>query len=289
LDALPFRHGMASLWAGKTLYDLYVEAATPWEWQPKLQQIANDLGLALFSSPFDISAVEFLESMEVPAYKIASFELIDLPLLRRVATTGKPVILSTGMATLAEIDEAVRTLRNAGNEKIALLKCVSAYPAAPEDMNLATIPHMADLFQCPVGLSDHSLSLAVPIGATVLGSCIIEKHLTLSRSNPTPDAGFSLEPAEFTAMIQEVRTTEQIIGRSHYGPAKSEEESLSFRRSLYITKNLRAGDRLHSSNYRAIRPGGGLAPKYLETVLGKKIKKNVVKGTPLSWDILLDD
>jgi N-acetylneuraminate synthase len=284
-----FMHGDSSLWAHKSLYDLYVEAATPWEWQPKLKKIANTLGLDLFSSPFDVSAVDFLKTMDVPAYKIASFELIDLPLLRHVAATGKPIILSTGMATIAEIDEAVQILRECGTKEIALLKCVSAYPAAPKDMNLATLPHMADMFQCPVGLSDHSLSLAVPISAAVLGGCIIEKHLTLSRKSPTPDAGFSLEPEEFTAMVKEVRIARQSVGRVKYSAAQAEKESLSFRRSLYITMDLRAGDCLDQSNCRSIRPGGGLEPKHLDLVLGKRIKQNVKTGTPLTWDLLFND
>jgi len=288
-DAQQFRHGSSSLWAHKTLYDLYVEAATPWEWQPKLKDIATALGLDLFSSPFDASAVDFLESMAVPAYKIASFEIIDIPLLKHVAATGKPVIVSTGMATIAEIDEAVQALRTGGANNIALLKCVSAYPAAPEDMNLATITHMGDMFQCPVGLSDHSLSLAVPISAVALGGCIIEKHLTLSRNRSTPDARFSLEPEEFAAMVREVRIVENAIGYIHYGVTTTELESLGFRRSLYVTKDLQAGDRLENSNCRSIRPGGGLLPKYLDLVLGKKIKRGIQAGTPLSWDMLLMD
>lgn len=284
-----FRHRTSSLWANKTLYDLYVEAATPWEWQPKLQQIATRLGLTLFSSPFDVSSVDFLETLNMPAYKIASFELVDIPLLKRVATTAKPVILSTGMATVAEIDEAVRTLRNHGTGEIALLKCVSAYPASADEMNLATLPHMAELFCCPVGLSDHSLNLAVPISAVVLGGCIIEKHLTLSRTLPTPDAGFSLEPAEFAIMVKEVRTTEKAIGKVTYGPGASEGESVGFRRSLYITKDLRAGERLNHSNCRSIRPGGGLPPSNLEFVLGTSVQRDVSAGTPLSWSLLLDE
>lgn len=288
-DAQQFRHGSSSLWAHKPLYDLYVEAATPWEWQPKLKDIATDLGLDLFSSPFDASAVDFLESMAAPAYKIASFEIIDIPLLKHVAATGKPVILSTGMATIAEIDEAVQALRTGGANNIALLKCVSAYPAAPEDMNLATIPHMGDMFQCPVGLSDHSLSLAVPISAVVLGGCIIEKHLTLSRKNCTPDARFSLEPKEFAQMVREVRTAQQCPGGVRYGATHAEEESLSFRRSLYITKDMRAGDSLNQSNCRSIRPGGGIAPRYLALVLGKKINCGVQSGTPLTWELLFHE
>lgn len=284
-----FCHRKTSLWAHKTLHELYLEAATPWEWHPKLQHIAHGLGVTLFSSPFDATAVEFLESMNVPAYKIASFELIDIPLLRRVAATGKPVILSTGMATVAEIDEAVRTLRNSGTGEIALLKCLSAYPASADEMNLATLPHMAQLFRCPVGISDHSLNLATPVAATALGGSIIEKHLTLSRTTPTPDAWFSLEPDEFTAMVREVRTTEKAIGDVVYGPCASEEESIGFRRSLYITRDIQAGDRLDPSNCRSIRPGGGISPKYLDRVLGKKINRTLQRGTPLSWEMLLND
>ena len=288
-QAPSFRHRKTSLWAHRTLHELYLEAATPWEWHPKLQHIAHGLGMTLFSSPFDATAVDFLESMNVPAYKIASFELIDIPLLRRVATTGKPVILSTGMATVAEIDEAVRTLRYSGTGDIALLKCVSAYPASAEEMNLATLPHMAQLFRCPVGISDHSLNLAIPVAATALGGSIIEKHLTLSRTTPTPDAGFSLEPDDFAAMVREVRSTEKAIGDVVYGPGASEEESIGFRRSLYITRDLIAGERLDQSNCRSIRPGGGLPPANLAVVLGKRINRDVSAGTPLCWSLLLDE
>ena len=213
-----FHIGKGTIWEGRTLYDLYQEAYMPWEWQPKLKEIADDLGLDLFSSPFDHTAVDFLEKMAVPAYKIASFELVDLPLIRRVARTGKPIIMSTGMATLAEIDEAVRTAREAGAAQIALLKCTSAYPAPPEEMNLRTIPHLSQAFNLPVGLSDHTLGIAVAVAAVTLGACIVEKHFTLSRSIPGPDSAFSLEPHEFKAMAEAVRLAEKACGRCPMGP-----------------------------------------------------------------------
>lgn len=281
-----FRIGKGTIWEGRTLYDLYKEAYTPWEWQPKLKEIADDLGLVLFSSPFDHTAVEFLEGMGVPVYKIASFELVDLPLIRRVAQTGKPIIMSTGMATLAEIDAAVQTARKAGATQIALLKCISAYPASPEEMNLRVIPHLSEAFQVPAGLSDHSLGIAVPVAAAALGACIVEKHFTLSRSIPGPDSSFSLEPQEFKAMVEAIRIAEKAIGEVTYAVTESEKASRVFRRSLFVVQDMKAGDIFSEKNIRSIRPGFGLPPKYYDTLLGKQVKKDVQKGTPVCWDLM---
>jgi pseudaminic acid synthase len=281
-----FRIGKGTIWEGKNLYQLYREAYTPWEWQPKLKAIANDLGMDLFSTPFDFTAVDFLEDMGVPAYKIASFELVDLPLIKRVAQTGKPIIMSTGMATLAEIDEAVQTAREAGATQIALLKCTSAYPAPPDEMNLRTIPHMAEAFGVPVGLSDHTLGIAVPVAAVALGACIIEKHFTLSRNIPGPDSAFSLEPHELKAMVEAVRTAEKAIGRVSYDVTDREKASRVFRRSLFVVKDMKAGDTFTAENLRSIRPGYGLPPKYYDIVLGKKVTRSIKRGTPMSWDLV---
>ena len=282
-----FRIGKGTIWEGKNLYQLYKEAYTPWEWQPKLNVVANELGLDLFSTPFDFTAVDFLEKMGVPAYKIASFELVDLPLIRQVAQTGKPIIMSTGMATLAEIDEAIRAARDAGAIRIALLKCNSAYPAPPEEMNLKTIPHMAEAFNLPVGLSDHSLRIAAPVVAVTLGACIIEKHFTLSRATPGPDSFFSLEPSEFKEMVDTIRTTEKALGKVHYKVSKSEKASRIFRRSLFVVKDIKAGETLSDDNIRSIRPGYGLPPKYIDVFLGKKAKENLKRGTPLRWEAII--
>lgn len=281
-----FRIGKGTIWAGRTLHDLYQEAYTPWEWQPKLKEIADDLGLDLFSSPFDHSAVDFLEKMEVPAYKIASFELVDLPLIRRVARTGKPLIMSTGMAALAEIDEAVHTAREAGATQIGLLKCTSAYPAPPEEMNLRTIPHLSEAFQVPVGLSDHTLGIAIPVAAVALGACMVEKHFTLSRSIPGPDSSFSLEPHEFKTMVEAIRTAEKSFGSVSYTATEQEAASRVFRRSLFVVQDMKAGDIFSEINVRSIRPGFGLPPKYYHTLLGKPVKKDVKKGTPVRWDLI---
>jgi pseudaminic acid synthase len=281
-----FQIEKGSLWAGRTLYELYKEAFTPWEWQPKLMKIANDLGLPLFSSPFDFSSVDFLEKIDVPAYKIASFELVDLPLIKRAAATGKPVILSTGMASIAEIEEAVSATRQAGATEIALLKCTSGYPASPKEMNLRTIPHLAATFGAPVGLSDHSLGISIPVAAVSLGAAIIEKHLTLSRADRGPDSAFSLEPAEFKAMMEAVRTAEQALGGIHYGSSEDESANLRFRRSLFITKDVSAGTELSAENVRSIRPAMGLPPRHYDQVLGRTVVRDVEMGTPLSWDLI---
>jgi len=275
-----------TIWEGRNLYDLYQEAFTPWDWQPKLKVIADDLGLDLFSTPFDHSAVDFLERMQVPAYKIASFELVDLPLIQRVARTGKPLIMSTGMATLAEIDEAVRAARGAGARQIALLKCTSAYPAAPAEMQLRTIPHLAAAFGLPVGLSDHTLGIAVPVAAVALGACLVEKHLTLSRSRPGPDSAFSLEPGEFKEMVAAIRVAEAALGEVRYDLTEQETASRVFRRSLFVVVDMKAGETFTPENVRSIRPGHGLAPKYLPAVLGQKAAVDIKRGTPLSFRLV---
>lgn len=283
----PQFHVTGGLWAGRTLYDLYQEAYTPWEWQPELKRVAGELGLTLFSSPFDASAVDFLEEMEVPAYKIASFEIVDLPLLRRVARTAKPVIVSTGMATLGEIDEAVRTLREAGASEIVLLKCTSAYPAPPEEMNLRAIPQLAEAFGVPVGLSDHSMETAVAVAAVSLGACFIEKHFTLSRAAKGPDSAFSLEPHEFKAMVEAVRTAEKALGSASHGVNERESQNRLFRRSLFVVKDVGAGEPFTDENLRSIRPGHGLHTRYLDQILGRRSKQDIKRGTPLSWNLVL--
>ena len=281
-----FRVGGGTLWDGRHLYDLYSEAYTPWEWQPKLKEIADDLGLDLFSTPFDHTAVEFLEEMELPAYKIASFEVVDLPLIRRIARTGKAVIMSTGMATLSEIHEAVRAFQEAGGEQLALLKCTSAYPARPADMNLRTIPHLAEVFNLPVGISDHTLGIAVPVAAVALGACIVEKHFTLSRQIPGPDSAFSLEPHEFKEMGKTIRTTEQALGQVHYGVSPDEAKSHVFRRSLFVVADIRAGETFTDHNVRSIRPGHGLHTRHLDQVLGCSATRDIARGTPLVWEMI---
>ncbi len=273
-------------WEGRTLHDLYLEACTPWDWQPRLKEIADELGLQLFSTAYDDAAVDFLQGMGVPAFKIASFEVVDLPLLRKAALTGKPIIVSTGMATLAEIDEAVRTIREAGGSQVALLKCTSAYPAPPEEMNLRTIPHLADGFELPVGLSDHSLDLAVPVAAVALGACIIEKHLTMSRAAGGPDSVFSLEPHEFRAMVQAVRSTEKALGAVHYGVSAGEATSRAYRRSLFVIEDIRAEEVFTLRNVRSIRPACGLHTRYLGDIIGRQATRDIQRGTPLSWDLI---
>lgn len=285
-DAEYFQVRGGTLWDGRTLHDLYEEAYTPWDWQPRLKAVADDLGLDLFSTAFDASAVDFLEDMGVPVHKIASFEIVDLPLIEKMARTGKPLIISTGMASLAEIDEAVVTARRAGATQLALLKCTSAYPAPPEEMHLRTIPHMAQAFQTPVGLSDHTLGIAVPTAAVALGACIIEKHFTLSRSIPGPDSAFSLEPHEFKEMVASVRTAEKALGQVHYGLNTHEEMSRVFRRSLFVVQDMKAGERFTLDNVRSIRPGYGLHTRYLETILGSVANRDIERGTPLSWGLL---
>lgn len=285
-DAPLFRHGKGSLWEGKTLYDLYGEAYTPWEWQPKLQAEAGRLGLDCFSSPFDPTAVEFLRRMDVPAYKIASFELVDLPLIRKAAATGKPVILSTGMATLEEIEEGVAAARQAGSGGVALLKCTSAYPAPPEELNLRAIPELARRFTAPVGLSDHTTGIVAPVVAVSLGASIVEKHLTISRAAGGPDSAFSLEPHEFRELVDAVRAAERSLGEARFEPTPLEAESRRFRRSLFVVKPVRRGEPFTEDNVRSIRPAGGLAPKHLDQVVGKRAARDLEPGTPLAWDLV---
>jgi pseudaminic acid synthase len=285
-DAADFRIGGGTLWEGRTLYDLYGEACTPWEWHPQLLELATSLGMACFSSPFDASAVEFLEGLGVPAYKIASFELVDLPLIRQVARTGKPMIMSTGMASVDEIAEAVDVARSAGARELVLLACSSAYPSPPEAINLRRIPDLTDRFAVVSGLSDHTLGIAVPIASVAMGACVIEKHFCLSRSEPGPDSSFSLEPGEFRAMVEAVRTAEQALGRAEYGASAAEQASQVFRRSLFVVKDVKAGQRFTPDSVRSIRPGNGLHTRHLEAVLGKQAARDIRRGTPLSWDLV---
>ena len=281
-----FRHGEGSLWAGRTLYDLYSEACMPWEWQPKLKKIADEIGIDLFSTAYDPTAVDFLEEMGVPVHKVASFEIVDIPLIERMARTGKPLIISTGMATLGEIEEAVQAAQRAGATQIALLKCTSAYPAPPEEMNLRTIPHLAEAFGVPVGLSDHTLGIAVPVAAVALGACIVEKHFTLSRDVPGPDSAFSLEPHEFKAMVEAIRTAEKALGEVRYEVGEQEAKSRVFRRSLFVVKDMKAGEVFTEENVRSIRPGYGLPPKFLKEVLGRRAARDIKRGTPLEWGLI---
>jgi pseudaminic acid synthase len=275
-----------SLWSGRSLYQLYQLAYTPWEWHKPIFARARELGLIPFSTPFDASAVDFLEALDVPCYKIASFENTDLPLIRKVAATGKPMIVSTGMATVAELDETVRAARAAGCADLILLKCTSTYPATPENTNILTIPHLRELFGCEVGLSDHTMGIGVSVASVALGATVVEKHFTLKRADGGIDAAFSLEPGELAALVTETERAWQSLGRVAYGPTEKEKASLVFRRSLYIAENLPAGAVLGPENLRAIRPGLGLAPKYLEHVLGRRVARAVKRGTPLTWDLL---
>ncbi len=271
-----------TLWDGRTLYDLYKEAYMPWEWQPRLKALANGLGMDCFSTPFDATAVDFLEKMNVPCHKIASFEVVDIPLLKKIASTGKPVIMSTGMANLAEIDEAVSTLRANGTKELALLKCTSAYPASADEANLRTIPHLAQAFCCIAGLSDHTMGSAVAVGAVALGARIIEKHFTLSRSGGGPDGAFSMEPDEFKQMVQDIRTVEKALGTVCYELTAKQKESKVFRRSLFVVRDIKAGEVFSEENVRSIRPGYGLEPKFIYNVLGRKSKTFIKIGTPLT-------
>lgn len=275
-----------TIWEGKNLYRLYEEAYTPWEWHPKLKEIAEELGLDFFSSPFDHTAVDFLEEMEVAFYKVASFEVVDIPLLKKIAQTGKPVIMSTGMATLSEIGEAVSALREEGNRELALLKCTSAYPAPPEEMNLKTLPHLSQAFGVPTGLSDHTLGIAVPIAAVALGACIVEKHFTLSRKIVGPDSAFSLEPSEFKEMVQAIRVAEKALGKVSYQRTEKEKTTSFFRRSLFAAKDIKKGEILTTENIRSLRPALGLHPRYLQEVLGQQAKIDLPKGTPLTWNMI---
>ncbi|MBB4823663.1 N-acetylneuraminate synthase [Sporosarcina luteola] len=276
-----------NLWKGQSLYNLYKEAYTPWEWHETIFNRCKKHGILGFSSPFDETAVDFLEALDVPAYKIASFENVDIPLIKKVAATGKPVIISTGMASVAEIEEAVQAVRSQGNDQLVLLKCTSTYPATPENSNIATIPHMRELFGTEVGLSDHTMGVGTAIAAVTLGATVIEKHFTTSRAEGGVDAAFSMEPHELKLLVEETERAWSSLGTVKYGPTDAEKPSLDHRRSLYIGADLKAGDVLTKDNIRVIRPGHGLAPKHLELVMGKTLKEDAAKGTPLSWDQLL--
>jgi len=275
-----------SLWAGTSLYKLYGEACTPWEWHKPIFDKARELGIIAFSTPFDDTAVDFLESLDVPCYKIASFENTDLPLIRRVAATGKPLIISTGMATVAELDETVRAAREAGCKDLILLKCTSTYPATAENTNILSIPHLRELFGCEVGLSDHTMGVGVSVASVALGASIIEKHFTLNRADGGVDSTFSMEPAEMAQLVVETERAWQALGQVSYGPTEAEMKSIQFRRSLYVVQDLKAGEVLTRKNLRAIRPGLGLPPKYFEQVLGKAVKQDVKRGTALAWSLL---
>lgn len=284
----PFRIGEGTAWAGRQLYDLYEEAATPWEWYDELLQLADELGMLLFSTPFDVAAVEFLEAFDPPAYKLASFELVDHALVREIARRGRPVIMSTGMATADEIEEAVEVATAAGAAGIVLLRCNSSYPAPVGQMDLRTITAMAERWDVPVGLSDHTLGSTAATVAVALGATVIEKHLTLRRADGGPDAGFSLEPDEFAAMVRGLRDAEASLGDVRFGPSAAEQPSLAFRRSLYVVEAVEAGEAFSTTNVRSIRPGGGLAPKHLPAVLERRAASAIERGTPLSWALVAD-
>lgn len=275
-----------SLWYGKTLYELYELAHTPWDWHKPIFDRANELGMMAFSTPFDETSVDFLEDMEVPAYKIASFENSDWTLLKKVASTGKPVIMSTGAATLADLAEGVRVLRENGCEDLVLLKCTSTYPASPENTNLVTIPSMRDVFQCHIGLSDHTLGIGAPVASVALGAVVIEKHFTLSRADGGVDDSFSMEPAEMKSLVEESERAFLAMGEVQYGIQEAEEKSLRYKRSIYVVEDIAEGEEFTKENIRVIRPGDGMKPKFFEKVLGKKAKQELKRGTPLSWEIL---
>jgi pseudaminic acid synthase len=276
-----------SLWDGSTYYNLYKDAFMPWDWQPKLKKIAEDLGLILFSSPFDKTSVDYLEDMDVGAYKIASFEITDIPLIEYVAATGKPVILSTGIASLCDMESAVGACKRMGNDQIALLKCTSSYPASFEEMNLKVIPHLKDTFNTPVGLSDHTLGTAVPVASVALGACIIEKHFILNRNLGGPDADFSIEPCEFKLMVESVRNVEKALGKVTYELTEKIKRNRIFSRSLFVVEDVKMGELFTENNVKSIRPGYGLHPKYIKIIIGRTAKQDISRGTPLSWDVLL--
>ncbi len=276
-----------SPWKGKYLYELYKEASTPWDWHKPILERASELGLLCFSTPFDETAVDFLEGLNVPAYKIASFENTDLSLIRKVVATGKPMIISTGMASVMELAETIETIREAGCEQFALLKCTSTYPATPENSNVLTIPHIRELFGCEIGLSDHTMGLGVAVAAVAQGATIIEKHFTLRRSDGGLDSVFSLEPEEMKALVVETERAWQALGKVHYGPTEAEKPSLKFRCSIYIAEDVKAGDVLTKENLRIVRPGYGLPPKYYELLVGRKVNRDVKKGTAVKWNYII--
>ena len=275
-----------ALWKGRSLHDLYKQAYTPWEWHKPIMERARAHGMACFSSPFDESAVDFLESLGAPAYKIASFENVHLPLIRKAASTGKPLIISTGMATIDELRDAVEAARGAGCKDLVLLKCTSTYPATPENTNIRTIPDMRATFGCEIGISDHTMGVGTSVAAVALGATVIEKHFTLRRADGGVDSAFSLEPEEMRALVLESERAWQSLGRVSYGPTEAEKKSLVFRRSMYIAKDMKAGDVLTPENLRCVRPGLGLPPKYYEQMLGKRVTRDVRRGTRASWDLI---
>lgn len=281
-----FQIKQGTLWDGRTLHDLYKEAYTPWDWQPKLKKIAEEEGLICFSSPFDKTAVDFLEEMNVPAYKVASFEITDIPLIEYIASKGKPVIMASGIATLADIEEAIQACLRMGNDQIAFLKCTSAYPASLDEVNIRTIPNLADTFNVVPGLSDHTMGITVPIAAVALGAKIIEKHITLSRADGGPDAAFSLEPDELKEMVKAIRDTEKALGTISYALTDKLRKSREFSRSLFVVENVQQGELLTEENVRSIRPGFGMAPKYYKDIIGQRASKDISKGTPLTWELI---
>ena len=275
-----------SLWKGESLYELYKKAYTPWDWHMPIMKRANELGMLCFSSPFDETAVDFLEELNVPAYKIASFENSHIPLIKKVASKKKPIILSSGMATIAELDETIRTIRESGCEDIIILKCTSTYPASPKDSNILTIPHMKKLYNCEVGLSDHTMGIGAAVASIAQGATVIEKHFTLKRSDGGVDSTFSMEPEELRQLVLETNNAWESLGKVKYGISKAEESSLTFRRSIYISEDMKAGEIFTEKNIRVIRPSSGLKPKYYELIIGKKLLVDSKKGTPLSWKIV---
>ena len=277
-----------SVWSGRTLYELYEEAYTPWEWQPEIKRVAESLGMFCFSSPFDQTAVDFLDDMGVPLFKIASFELIDLPLIRYAAQKGKPLFMSTGMASFEEITEAVKEAESVDNTQIVLLKCVSSYPARPEEMNLRTIPHLKETFQCPVGLSDHTLGHEVALAALALGASVIEKHLTISRDSGGPDSTFSMEPDEFSFMVRAIRSIEKALGKISYAPTEGELTNRRLRRSLVVVKDMNQGEQFTPDNLKSLRCSGGVMPKYFRGLLGMAASRDICAGTPLAWEHVKD-
>lgn len=284
LSKPPFLIKGGTPWDGRNLYDLYKEAHTPWEWHEPLMKEAKKLGLDCFSTAFDATSLEFLEKLNMGVHKIASFEIVDIPLIEKMALTGKPMIISTGMATLEEIDDAVKAARRSGCKELALLKCTSAYPAPFREMNLRTIPDLEKRYQCPVGLSDHTLGISVPIASISLGACIVEKHFTLTRKIKGPDSSFSLEPAEFKAMVEAIRSVSDALGRVEYGLTENQKGSIAFRRSLFVVGDVKAGEILTEKNVRSIRPGNGMSPKYYSEVIGKTASCDISAGTPLTWE-----
>lgn len=281
-----FQITQGTIWDGTTLHKLYQSAYTPWEWQPKLKKIAEEMGLVFFSSPFDLTAVDFLEEMDVPAYKVASFEINDIPMIKKIAQLGKPIIMATGIAYMSDIELALKTCKEAGNENVILLKCCSAYPAPYEDINLKTIPSMKETFDCVVGLSDHTMGTAVAGAAVALGAKVVEKHLTLSRADGGADAAFSMEPQEFKEMVDHIRLIEKAVGKATYDLTQKQLNSRDHARSLFVAKDMKAGDVFTPENLRSVRPSCGLHTKYYEELLGKKIRKDAKMGTPMNWDLV---